>query len=88
MVSLSLGGCELGEEGSDILAEFINHPSHYLSHLEVLTLDTNELADYGVETLMEAFSSWGASKLIELNFENNEIGTSGAKALHQNKLSN
>ena len=88
LVSLSLGGCELGEEGSDILAEFINNPSHYLSHLEDLTLDTNELADYGVETLTNALCSSGASKLMKLNFECNEIEKSGAKAMYQNKLPN
>lgn len=86
LVSLSLGGCELNEEGAETLAEVIL--SNSLSNLEELILDTNELGDSGVETLINALCSSGSTSLKRLNFECNEVGKSGARSLVNNHLPN
>ena len=77
---LSLGGCELGEEGAEILATHL--PA--MTNLVELKLDTNELADEGVTTLMPALTQLTNLKVLDL--ESNEITKEGALSLCRNKI--
>ena len=87
LTHLSLGACELGEEGAEILASTISNTS-ILDKLQLLRMDTNELGDDGVSTLSQAL---GGSKsccetLKSLDLGDNEIAKSGAVALLKTKI--
>lgn len=86
LVSLALGGCELGPDGAHILAKFFND-SQLGQLLEEVKLDTNEFGDEGVDTLIPALCV-GAQQLKSLDLETNEIEKAGTKTLIQNKLPN
>ena len=68
---------ELGTEGAEILASFLDAQA---TTLEVFKCGTNELGDSALPILLEPF---GATKcfLKELHLECNELGEESAKAL-------
>ena len=65
---LDLSGCEIGEEGAELLATFLESQ---IDTLRVLKLATNELGDTGCSTVWTALAK---SKVLEtLSFEENEL---------------
>ena len=74
LIELSLGACELGEEGAELLATALtlslsdddnNHDNNnnkaMLANLQTLRLDTNELGDEGVTILIQAMAASSSS---------------------------
>ncbi|KAL7574502.1 hypothetical protein ACA910_015861 [Epithemia clementina (nom. ined.)] len=83
---LALGGCDLGEDGAQLLSLAITE-STIFKHLETLRMDTNELGDEGVIALVQALAEDGACpKLHTLDLETNEISKSGALAMISSKI--
>ncbi len=68
---------ELGGEGAEILAKFLDSHS---TTLEVFKCGTNELGDSGLPILLEPFGATKCS-LKELHVEGNELEEESAKAL-------
>ena len=48
-----LGGCEIGEEGAEVIAKFLGE---HLDTLKVVGLGLNEFGNAGVKTILDAFS--------------------------------
>jgi hypothetical protein len=68
---------ELGSEGAEILAKFLDTQT---TTLEVFKCGTNELGDSGLPTLLEPFGATKCS-LKELHVEGNDLEEESAKAL-------
>mmetsp|Transcript_17337 Transcript_17337/g.47329 ORF Transcript_17337/g.47329 Transcript_17337/m.47329 type:complete len:461 (+) Transcript_17337:116-1498(+) len=87
LTHLHLGGCELGTDGAECLANFCSteRQPQLLGQLLELALDTNELGDEGVATLIPALVQ-GALQLQHLDLESNELEKEATVCLVQNKL--
>ena len=72
--TLQLCGCEIGEEGGEVLASRL-HAARSLTHLD---LGSNALADGGARALASALPH---SRVAELLLSSNRVGDGGACAL-------
>lgn len=80
---IDMGGNELGSaEGTESLASFIKE--ELCGTIEELIVDTNELEDDGVKTLITQLV--GCSQLKKLNLQCNEILEEGLQAILDNRI--